>query len=85
MVHELLGINNNRINLSKVPGIPKDLQEVVLSVEHDDFYAKVRVSTQRFGSLLFLLVAERNPHAEYYALFGGCARLPQNCSGYCKI
>ena len=41
MVHELLGINNNRINLSKVPGIPKDLEEVVLSIEHDDFYAKV--------------------------------------------
>ncbi|KAI0237324.1 Vacuolar protein sorting-associated protein 45 [Lamellibrachia satsuma] len=40
MVHELLGINNNRINLSKVPGIPKDLEEVVLSIEHDDFYAK---------------------------------------------
>ena len=26
MVHELLGINNNRIDLSKVPGISKDLQ-----------------------------------------------------------
>lgn len=40
MVHELLGINNNRIDLSKVPGISKDLQEVVLSSEHDDFYQK---------------------------------------------
>ncbi|KAK3098847.1 hypothetical protein FSP39_023672 [Pinctada imbricata] len=39
MVHELLGINNNRINLSNVPGISKDLQEVVLSAEHDEFYA----------------------------------------------
>ena len=26
MVHELLGIHNNRIDLSKVPGISKDLQ-----------------------------------------------------------
>ncbi|KAK7496933.1 hypothetical protein BaRGS_00011913 [Batillaria attramentaria] len=39
MVHELLGINNNRINLANVPGITKDLQEVVLSAEHDEFYA----------------------------------------------
>lgn len=39
MVHELLGINNNRVNLSAVPGIPKELQEVVLSAEHDKFYA----------------------------------------------
>ncbi|XP_059149023.1 vacuolar protein sorting-associated protein 45-like [Physella acuta] len=39
MVHELLTINNNRINLSSVPGISKDLQEVVLSAEHDEFYA----------------------------------------------
>lgn len=39
MVHELLTINNNRINLSGVPGISRDLQEVVLSAEHDEFYA----------------------------------------------
>ena len=41
MVHELLGINNNRISLANVPGITKDLQEVVLSAEHDEFYANV--------------------------------------------
>lgn len=41
MVHELLGINNNRINLSSVPGIARELQEVVLSPEHDEFYANV--------------------------------------------
>ncbi|OWF48430.1 vacuolar protein sorting-associated protein 45-like [Mizuhopecten yessoensis] len=39
MVHELLGINNNRINLAHIPGVTKDLQEVVLSAEHDEFYA----------------------------------------------
>uniref|UniRef100_A0A8C6F741 Vacuolar protein sorting 45 homolog n=1 Tax=Monodon monoceros TaxID=40151 RepID=A0A8C6F741_MONMO len=32
MVHELLGINNNRIDLSRVPGISKDMREVVLSI-----------------------------------------------------
>ena len=44
MVHELLGINNNRINLGNVPGISKDLQEVVLSAEHDEFYANVCIT-----------------------------------------
>uniref|UniRef100_A0A663M6N1 Vacuolar protein sorting 45 homolog n=1 Tax=Athene cunicularia TaxID=194338 RepID=A0A663M6N1_ATHCN len=42
MVHELLGINNNRIDLSRVPGISKDLREVVLSAENDEFYANLR-------------------------------------------
>lgn len=41
MVHELLGIKNNRTNLSSVPGVSRDLQEVVLSAEHDEFYANV--------------------------------------------
>ncbi|KAB0796425.1 hypothetical protein PPYR_10486 [Photinus pyralis] len=39
MVHELLGINNNRVNLSKVKGISKELAEIVLSAEQDSFYA----------------------------------------------
>ncbi|UYV72688.1 VPS45 [Cordylochernes scorpioides] len=38
MVHELLGISNNRVSLSSVPGVPKELREVVLSPDHDDFY-----------------------------------------------
>lgn len=40
MVHELLTINNNRVDLSHVKGISKELAEVVLSAEHDEFYAK---------------------------------------------
>ncbi|XP_069796694.1 vacuolar protein sorting-associated protein 45 isoform X1 [Narcine bancroftii] len=39
MVHELLGITNNRIDLSRVPGISKDLKDVVLSADTDEFYA----------------------------------------------
>jgi len=38
MVHERLGIKNNRIDLSEVPGISKELKQVVLSAEHDDVY-----------------------------------------------
>lgn len=41
MVHELLTINNNRVDLSHVKGISKELKEVVLSAQHDEFYANV--------------------------------------------
>uniref|UniRef100_T1IJX7 Vacuolar protein sorting-associated protein 45 n=1 Tax=Strigamia maritima TaxID=126957 RepID=T1IJX7_STRMM len=49
MVHELLGINNNRVNLSSVPGIAKELQEVVLSPVHDKFYSDNMY--QNFGEI----------------------------------
>jgi len=55
MVHELLGLNNNRIDLSRVPGISKDLREVVLSAENDEFYANVSLSTERTFLNGFLL------------------------------
>lgn len=38
MVHELLGIENNRVDLSEVPGIAKDMREVILSPEQDTFF-----------------------------------------------
>lgn len=50
MVHELLGINNNRIDLSRVLGISKDLREVVLSAENDEFYANVGAAVCWVGS-----------------------------------
>lgn len=40
MVHELLNIKNNRVDLSGIPQIPKDFKEVVLSGDQDEFYAK---------------------------------------------
>lgn len=41
MVHELLGIQNNRVSLESVPG-NNDMKEVVLSAVQDEFYAAVR-------------------------------------------
>lgn len=41
MVHELLTIRNNRVSLTGVPGAPKDMTEVLLSAEQDEFYANV--------------------------------------------
>lgn len=43
MVHELLSIKNNRVSLVGVPGAPKDMSEVLLSAEQDEFYANVRL------------------------------------------
>lgn len=43
MLHELLTITNNRISLSDAPGVSKDLKEVVLSQEHDEFYERVYI------------------------------------------
>jgi len=39
MVHELLGISNNRVDLRDRPGVPKELEQVVLSMEQDPFFA----------------------------------------------
>lgn len=44
MVHELLTINNNRVDLTGIDGAPKDMKEVVLSTEQDEFYANVSIS-----------------------------------------
>jgi len=56
MVHELLTINNNRVNLAHVKGISKELKEVVLSAEHDDFYANVRVLYIIYRTFIYIEV-----------------------------
>ncbi len=43
MVHELIGIKNNRVNLTQVPGISEDLKEVVMDAQYDEFYANVKI------------------------------------------
>lgn len=40
MVHELLGINNGRIDMSKVPDLPAGMNEVTLSPDQDPFFKK---------------------------------------------
>ena len=39
MVHELIGINNNRVVMENVPSDGQ--KNLVLSAQHDEFYAKV--------------------------------------------
>uniref|UniRef100_A0A0G4GLA5 Vacuolar protein sorting-associated protein 45 n=1 Tax=Chromera velia CCMP2878 TaxID=1169474 RepID=A0A0G4GLA5_9ALVE len=38
MVHELLGIENNRVNMRKAPGISAELEEIVLNPAQDRFF-----------------------------------------------
>jgi vacuolar protein sorting-associated protein 45 len=40
MIHELMGITNGRVSLSKAPDVKEDLREVVISPEQDSFFAK---------------------------------------------
>eukprot|EP00557_Chaetoceros_sp_GSL56_P013692 CAMPEP_0176480564 /NCGR_PEP_ID=MMETSP0200_2-20121128/2346_1 /TAXON_ID=947934 /ORGANISM="Chaetoceros sp., Strain GSL56" /LENGTH=589 /DNA_ID=CAMNT_0017876695 /DNA_START=155 /DNA_END=1924 /DNA_ORIENTATION=+ len=49
MVHELLGLNNNRVVLKGAPNVTKELEEVVLSPTEDDFFKRNRFSN--FGEL----------------------------------
>lgn len=51
MVHELLpnGISNNIVDLKGVPGVSRDLQEVVLSPVSDDFFRQTMYSN--YGDL----------------------------------
>jgi vacuolar protein sorting-associated protein 45 len=49
MVHELLGIHKGRVDLSKAPGVKKDLQEVELTERTDSFFAQRRFDN--FGDL----------------------------------
>lgn len=49
MVHELLGLHENRIDMSKAPGIRKDLKEIVLSTKNDSFFLQHR--NDNFGDI----------------------------------
>ena len=42
MVNELFGIKSNIVSLKNVPGISKELEEIILSAEYDEFYDNVR-------------------------------------------
>jgi len=49
MLHELLGMENNRIDMSKVPGIRPELKEIVMSTTQDQFFEENILSN--FGDL----------------------------------
>jgi vacuolar protein sorting-associated protein 45 len=49
MVHEILGIGNNRVSLKGGRDVRKELEDVVLSVDADDFFS--HNLTLNFGDL----------------------------------
>ncbi|RJE20788.1 hypothetical protein PHISCL_06882 [Aspergillus sclerotialis] len=49
MVHELIGINNGRVDLRDVPDVRPELREIVLSQDQDPFFKKNMY--QNFGDL----------------------------------
>ncbi|KAH8324997.1 hypothetical protein KR074_002697 [Drosophila pseudoananassae] len=59
MVHELLHINNNRVDLSDRPNVPKDFKELVLSGDQDEFYGNNMYSNYgEIGSTIKQLMEE---------------------------
>ena len=54
MLHEILGITNNCIDMSSVSGVPKELHKIMLNVEQDDFFAQV--DFQNFSRTIFCRV-----------------------------
>jgi vacuolar protein sorting-associated protein 45 len=63
MVHELIGIKNNRVSLQEVPGISKELEEVVMNAEYDEFYSKVCDHRSCFGRIPSLF--EQNLYSNF--------------------
>jgi tRNA uridine 5-carboxymethylaminomethyl modification enzyme len=41
MIHEVLGIKNNRVDLKHLENLEDDMKEVVLSPDEDPFYRKI--------------------------------------------
>ncbi|KAI5701404.1 hypothetical protein M8J75_009075 [Diaphorina citri] len=65
MLHELLTINNNRVDLSHVSGISPDLKQVVVSYEHDDFYSSnLFMNYGEIGQTIKLLMDDFNKRAK---------------------
>ena len=59
MVHQLIGINNNRVSLAGVPGVKKDLQEIMLNASQDEFYAaNIYANFGEIGQTIKVLMEE---------------------------
>lgn len=56
MVHEVIGIKNNIVSLKNVPGVSKELEEIILSAEYDEFYENVLIlAKKKENKNLFLI------------------------------
>ena len=55
MLHEILGITNNCIDMSSVSGVPKELHKIMLNVEQDDFFAQVDFQNFKITFTIFFI------------------------------
>jgi hypothetical protein len=53
-VHELIGIKNNIVNLNQITNVSKELEEIVLSGDYDEFYEKVFIIIWNMYKILIL-------------------------------
>jgi len=65
MVHELLTINNNQVDLSHIEDIKPDLHKVLLCAEQDDLYKQVNVNTLIRNILKIVLLISLQIFLEY--------------------
>ena len=70
MLHEILGITNNCIDMSSVSGVPKELQKIMLNVEQDDFFAQVDFQMNPLTYVCFMTRTFENPNENMYLNFG---------------
>lgn len=49
MIHELLGIHRNRVDLKHLPHLSEEMKEVVVSMDDDEFFSKIMFSN--FGDV----------------------------------
>ena len=49
MIHELLGISRNQVDLKHVQNLSEEMKEVTISSENDEFYSKIMFSN--FGDV----------------------------------
>jgi vacuolar protein sorting-associated protein 45 len=62
MVHELIGIKNNIVNLNNITTIAKDFEEIVLSAEYDEFYEKV---FRKFVNIFKFILFSKNMYSNF--------------------
>lgn len=83
MVHELLGIRNHRVDLSHAPGIKRELQEVVLSPEHDEFYRdNMYLNFGEIGASIKTLVDHYQEKSKDHAKIESIADMKQFIENY---
>ncbi|XP_064402056.1 vacuolar protein sorting-associated protein 45-like [Halichondria panicea] len=83
MVHEVLTINNHRVDLSRAPGIKKDLHEVVLSPENDEFFRdNMYLNFGEIGANIKSLVDEYQEKSKGHAKIESIADMKQFIENY---